>query len=228
MEDTNTNIRLSDTRDTFPGTRDRIGSIQGFYDDVIQCFIAILQILEETSEVGSFLKSNSISLFEQVLCLCFQDSIDAKIVLPGASVGSIIGKGGENIRGFSEQSGARFQISSRDAYSRTYDRYVTITGTVDQKIHAVELMFAKLHEQTSSLTYQPRYSTPRETHTSSSLFDTNLMSTQSITLQMQVADDLVGPLLGRGGKAIQDMQAASGAVIRVSQKDDFVAGTSNR
>mmetsp|Transcript_3253 Transcript_3253/g.7636 ORF Transcript_3253/g.7636 Transcript_3253/m.7636 type:complete len:351 (-) Transcript_3253:228-1280(-) len=50
----------------------------------------------------------------------------------------------------------------------------------------------------------------------------------STTLTLQVPDELVPTLLGKGGSVMKDMEERSGARIRVSQKGDFVPGTSNR
>lgn len=48
------------------------------------------------------------------------------------------------------------------------------------------------------------------------------------TINLAVPDSMIGALLGRRGQTLMDLQSESGARIRVSQRDEFVPGTSNR
>jgi len=48
------------------------------------------------------------------------------------------------------------------------------------------------------------------------------------TINLAVPDSMVGALLGRRGQTLMELQSESGARIRVSQRDEFVPGTSNR
>jgi len=45
---------------------------------------------------------------------------------------------------------------------------------------------------------------------------------------LHVSDAVVPAILGRGGQVIKEMQEQSGASIKVSQKGDYVPGTSLR
>eukprot|EP00250_Pteridium_aquilinum_P007602 c17274_g1_i1 orf=595-1740(+) len=45
---------------------------------------------------------------------------------------------------------------------------------------------------------------------------------------MAVPDECVGAILGRGGKTISDIQQSSGVHIRISDRGDFVPGTTHR
>lgn len=62
----------------------------------------------------------------------------------------------------------------------------------------------------------------------------SLMSTKTskdgnvTTLQIAVPDSLVGGILGRGGSGIAEIQICSGTKIKVSERGDFVPGTTNR
>ena len=48
------------------------------------------------------------------------------------------------------------------------------------------------------------------------------------TITMQVDDSIVGALVGKGGKVIIEMQQQSGAKIQISNRDQMVAGTTDR
>ena len=48
------------------------------------------------------------------------------------------------------------------------------------------------------------------------------------TVQMQCPDTLVGSIVGRGGSVIVEMQRTSGARIQISQKGEYVPGTTDR
>jgi len=48
------------------------------------------------------------------------------------------------------------------------------------------------------------------------------------TINLAVPDSMIGALLGRRGQTLMELQSESGARIRVSQRDEFVPGTSNR
>ncbi|KAG5181435.1 hypothetical protein JKP88DRAFT_182220 [Tribonema minus] len=52
------------------------------------------------------------------------------------------------------------------------------------------------------------------------------------TITVSIPDNMVGAILGRGGATINELQASgrrtSGARINVSQRGDFIPGTSNR
>ena len=45
---------------------------------------------------------------------------------------------------------------------------------------------------------------------------------------LHVSDSVVPGILGRGGQVIKDIQEQSGASVKVSQKGDYVPGTSLR
>ncbi len=48
------------------------------------------------------------------------------------------------------------------------------------------------------------------------------------TINLAVPDSMVGAVLGRRGQALQELQSESGARIKVSQRNEFVPGTTNR
>jgi RNA-binding protein Nova len=212
-----------------------------------------------------------------------------KIVVPNSTAGMIIGKAGSAIKSISEQTGARIQISQKDADSVAGERVVCVSGTEEQVQAACAIITAKVQEDPEhALNNNIMYtglSTSRGGH-SNGHFGSNLplsalsgfgglglpntgsQGTQnaaanhilaqaalmsgsnplssalgisptttattsssiqsSATLEITVPDELIGAILGKGGKTINEFMQYSGARIQVSQKGEFVPGTSNR
>lgn len=45
---------------------------------------------------------------------------------------------------------------------------------------------------------------------------------------MHVPDKLIGAILGKGGATLRELMEQSGARIRISKRDEFAPGTTNR
>merc|ERR1712168_1205784 len=69
-----------------------------------------------------------------------------KIVVPNSTAGMIIGKGGTAIKSISEQTGARIQISQKDADSVAGERVVCVSGTEEQVQAACAIIASKVQE----------------------------------------------------------------------------------
>ncbi|KAL6980064.1 hypothetical protein U1Q18_021715 [Sarracenia purpurea var. burkii] len=122
-----------------------------------------------------------------------------KIDIPNGRVGVIIGKGGETIKYLQLQSGAKIQVTrdmDADPYSPT--RMVELMGTPDQIAKAEQL----LCDAESG---------------GSGIVSRRLTGQQSGAEQfvMQIPNNKVGLVIGKGGETIKNMQASSGARIQV-------------
>lgn len=98
------------------------------------------------------------------------ETTQVKIVMPAAVCGAIIGKGGETIRHFAEDSGASISVSPQERIGRldrmgglVNDRIVTVTGAVSQILRAVALVVTVVAEDPNyvknvglSVNYAPR------------------------------------------------------------------------
>jgi predicted RNA-binding protein YlqC (UPF0109 family) len=51
---------------------------------------------------------------------------------------------------------------------------------------------------------------------------------QGFSAQLFVPDNMIGSILGRGGKTLSDLQVQSGTRIRISQRGEYMPGTRNR
>ncbi|KAL9402755.1 hypothetical protein Peur_006604 [Populus x canadensis] len=236
-------IQLSKNYEFFPGTSDRIILISGGIDDALKALELIIAKL--LSEIPT------------------EDGDDAeprmrvRLVVPNNACGSIIGKGGSIIKSFIEESHAGIKISPLDTdFLGLTDRLVTITGTLEEQMHAIDLILSKLTDDThylqnmhAPLSYAgvffsgfdgipyayvlPHVATAAYNSTNHGLngagvkFQHNKEDrTNSVTIG--VADEHIGLVVGRGGRNIMEISQNSGARIKISDRGDFMSGTNDR
>ncbi|KAK6929139.1 K Homology domain, type 1 [Dillenia turbinata] len=125
-------IQLSRNHEFYPRTTDRIIMISGMADEIIKATDLVLsKLLSEFQPEGG-------------------DDVEPKsrvrLVVPNSSCGGIIGKGGATIKSFIEDSQAGIKISPQDSHYLGYDRLVTLTGSLDEQLRAIELILSKLRE----------------------------------------------------------------------------------
>ncbi|KAM7268576.1 hypothetical protein ACFE04_010742 [Oxalis oulophora] len=128
-------IQLSRSHEFFPGTSDRIIMISGLIYDVLKAMeLVLIKLLNELHvEEG-----------EEV-----EPKTKVRLIVPNSFCGGIIGKQGTTIKSFIEESHAGIKISSQDNnYTGVSDRLVTVTGTLDEQMTAIDLILSKLSEDT--------------------------------------------------------------------------------
>ncbi|PON43632.1 Polyribonucleotide nucleotidyltransferase [Parasponia andersonii] len=238
-------IQLSRNHEFFPGTTDRIIMISGAIYEVLKAMELVLAKLltEFTAE-----ESNDVDPRTKV-----------RLVVPNSSCGGIIGKGGSTIKSFIEESQAGIKISPQDNnYLGLNDRLVTLTGTLDELMRAIDLILSKLAEDSH---YAQSMNTPFSypgvyfsgfhgtpyTYVLPSVATASYNSTsygpgpngaggkfqnnkeeRSNSVTIGIADDHIGFVVGRGGRNIMEISQVSGARIKISDRGDFLSGTSDR
>lgn len=245
-------IQLSRSNEFFPGTSDRIIMISGVIDEVLHATELILEKLANEAE-----ESSDAEILSRV-----------RLVVPNSSCGGIIGKGGSTIKSLIEHSHAGIKISPQENnFMGLNDRLVVITGSLEECMHAIDLIVSKLSEDTHYSMYAVSaypysgfnlsglhgmpfgYTIPCNTanHMPNSVGGKYLNSKglishvvsrrspppkasegQGISVTIGVADEHIGAVVGRGGRNIQEIIQASGARIKISDRSDFMPGTSNR
>jgi len=78
------------------------------------------------------------------------------LAVPKLASGILIGKRGANIKKIIDSSGARVQLAQMEdmmMYPELQERVVTITGTMDQQLECVRLIFEKMQERLEAKTY---------------------------------------------------------------------------
>ncbi|KAF2318452.1 hypothetical protein GH714_007836 [Hevea brasiliensis] len=193
-------IQLSRNYEFFPGTSDRIIMISGTLDDVIKAVELILAKL--------------FSEFHAEDGVDFDTRTKVRLIVPNSSCGSIIGKGAI-IKSFIEESQAGIKISPQDNnFYGLNDRLVTVTGTLEEQIRAIDLILAKLVED-------PHYSQTMHTHF-------HMLEDRTNSVTIGIADEHIGLVVGRGGRNIMEISQVSGARIKISDRGDFMSGTNDR
>ncbi|CAN1747602.1 Protein BTR1 [Linum perenne] len=221
-------IQLSRNFEFFPGTSDRIIMISGNIEDVLKAMDLVLAKL--LSELHT------------------EDDVDAeprmkvRLIVPNGSCGSIIGKGGAIIKSFIEESQAGIKISPLDHnFYGLNDRLVTLTGTLDEQMRAIDLILSKLIDDShysqnmhapfsyvayvATAAYNP-VSYPGQNGGGGKFQNNNKDRTNSVTIG--VADEHIGLVVGRGGRNIMEISQTSGAKIKISDRGDFMSGTNDR
>ncbi|XP_027104895.1 protein BTR1-like isoform X3 [Coffea arabica] len=219
-------IQLSRNFEFFPGTSDRIVMVSGLIDDVLKAVDLILsKLLDEfyVEEGGE------------------DPRFKVRLVVPNGCCGGIIGKGGSIIKSLIEDSHAGIKISPLDnSYPGLYDRLVTVNGTLREQMRAIELILLKLAED---LHYVQSVSAPFPypvgyngmNYASNGVGgkfqnarSQNKQEERSNSVTIGVADEHIGLVVGRGGRNIFEISQLSGARIKISERGDFMSGTSDR
>lgn len=231
-------IQLSRNHEFFPGTSDRIIMITGEFNEIIQAMELIFaKLLSETTTDDA-------------------DDVDprskVRLIVPNSCCGGIIGKGGSTIKGFIEESQASIKISSQDHnYIGVNDRVVTLTGSFEEQMRAIVLILSKLTEDVhypQSINAPFSYAVPYNAinygsngaggkfQTNKGLMSSSILPSSSMGSQedhgnsvtIGVADEHIGAVVGRGGRNIMEISQVSGARIKISDRGDFMSGTSDR
>ncbi|XP_071686301.1 protein BTR1-like [Rutidosis leptorrhynchoides] len=224
---TNARIQLSRNYEYFPGTTDRVIMVSGTIDEVLEAVELILSKLlnEFYAEEGDEAEPRS----------------KVRLIVPNSSCGGLIGKGGSMIRSFIEESQANIKISPQDNnHIGLSDRLVTVIGTLQQLMHAINLILLKLSEavyyvQSIGPTFPyavpynaPNYGPPAIGGKFQNSRYPNNKEDVSNLMTMGVADEHIGLVVGRGGRNIMDISQISGARIKISERGDFISGTCDR
>ncbi|XP_075499477.1 protein BTR1 isoform X2 [Primulina tabacum] len=218
-------IQLSRNFEYFPGTSDRIIMVSGMVDEVLKAVEFIFSKLLDEFYVAE------------------GDEVDPeskiRLVVPNSSCGGIIGKGGAIIRSLIEDSRAGIKISPQDNYfPGLHDRLVTVTGTLREQMRAIELILLKLvadsyynQSVNAPFSYAVAYTAMNYRPNGAGVKYQNnrsLSKEDSSSVTLGVADEHIGIVVGRGGRNIMEISQLSGARVKISDRGDFLSGTSDR
>eukprot|EP00871_Galdieria_phlegrea_P005193 jgi/Galph1/5675/GphlegSOOS_G4384.1 len=138
------------------------------------------------------------------------------IFVPRRSIGMIIGKHGETIRDLQYRSGASIRVvPDSQVPTNTIERPIILSGSLESVELAHNLINDIVNEGIERLGGDPY-------HTMS------LYPTASISVRIQIPNDKVGWIIGRGGSTIRELQQRSGARIQVSRPSETECSTDSR
>ncbi|XP_039005065.1 protein BTR1-like isoform X2 [Hibiscus syriacus] len=215
-------IQLSRNYEFFPGTSDRIIMVSGTVDEILKVTELILaKLLNELN-----LEDNDDT----------EPRTKVRLIVPNSSCGSIIGKGGATIKTFIVDSQAGIKISPQDNnFYGLNDRLVTLTGTLDEQMRAIELVLSKLSEDphysqaiNAPFSYAATYNSMSYPPNGTGGKFPNQKEDRSNSITIGVSDGHIGLVLGRGGRNIMEISQVSGARIKISDRGDFMSGTTDR
>lgn len=287
QQSTGARIKLSPNNDYYPGTQERVGLIMGEVETINKM---LNFVIEKIRQEPPAMRLNPAMTYDR------ERAKQMKIVVPNSTAGLIIGKSGATIKCIGDQTGARIQVSQKNAETVPGERVIGITGSLEQVQAACAVIAAKVQEDPEhALNNNISYSSlsgnahrlsngssslsfsggglsgaglgglgfPNSGSASSNAATSNLLAhaallsggglgannpllnamgnlgplglsssssqiTSTATLELTVPDELIGAVLGKQGKTINEFMQYSGAKIQVSQKGEYVPGTNNR
>ena len=286
QQSTGARIKLSPNNDYYPGTQERVGLIMGEVETINKM---LNFVIEKIRQEPPAMRLNPAMTYDR------ERAKQMKIVVPNSTAGLIIGKSGATIKYIGDQTGARIQVSQKNAETVPGERVIGITGTLEQVQAACAVIAAKVQEDpehalnnnisysslgghrlsngSSSLNaltggglsgsglgglgFHNSGSSSSNAATNNILAHAALLSGGGLgasnpllnvmgnlgplglsssssqihctaTLELTVPDELIGAVLGKQGKTINEFMQYSGAKIQVSQKGEYVPGTNNR
>ncbi|XP_017779739.1 PREDICTED: poly(rC)-binding protein 3 isoform X4 [Nicrophorus vespilloides] len=125
-------------------------------------------------------------------------TLTIRLIMQGKEVGSIIGKKGEIVKRFREESGAKINISDGSCP----ERIVTVTGSTNSIFKAFTLICKKFEEWCSQF---------QDLNSGGSG-----VPKPPITLRLIVPASQCGSLIGKGGSKIKEIREVTGVSIQVA------------
>ncbi|CAF4614413.1 unnamed protein product [Rotaria sp. Silwood2] len=137
QKETNTKMKMSKAGDYFPGTQERVCLVVGTITNVLSVYEFLSDKIKETFP-GDLIRSRQI-----------------KLIIPNATAGVIIGKGGSTIENIKQDTNASLTITPKSDMS---ERVMTITGEDEIRTKALEIVLEKIledphHDSVSSVNY---------------------------------------------------------------------------
>ncbi|XP_043918474.1 RNA-binding protein Nova-1-like isoform X2 [Protopterus annectens] len=148
QKETGATIKLSKSKDFYPGTTERVCLVQGTVEalNAVHNFIA-----EKVREMPqSTAKPEPVSILQPQTTVNPDRAKQAKLIVPNSTAGLIIGKGGATVKAIMEQSGAWVQLSQKPEGINLQERVVTISGEPEQNHKAVDIIVQKIQEDPQS------------------------------------------------------------------------------
>merc|ERR1712088_1083612 len=122
-------------------------------------------------------------------------TLTIRLIMQGKEVGSIIGKKGDIVKRFREESGAKINITDGSCP----ERIVTVVGSA-KAIHKAFTLICEKFEEDLEATLTPNVPRP------------------PITFRLVVPASQCGSLIGKGGSKIKEIREVTGASIQVASE----------
>lgn len=223
QEQSTAKIKVANSNDYFPGTNERCVLVTGTMDAMLCAASLVIMKIQEAQQSSVNGEVDMSTPFA------------VKMLVPNASVGAIIGKGGATIHEMSAQCGAQMKVSSKDQQVPTGvpERIVSVNGNLQQMNHALNLIVAKMQENPANAQYQnatTSYMRARAggppTGAIGAFGAPGAGGIQTMTIG--VLDSLAGYVVGKEGNMLREIQRQSVARIQMSRRGEYIPGTTSR
>ncbi|XP_031428482.1 RNA-binding protein Nova-1 isoform X2 [Clupea harengus] len=148
QKETGATIKLSKSKDFYPGTTERVCLIQGTVEALNGVHNFIAEKVREMPQNAQ--KPEPVSILQPQTTVNPDRVKQAKLIVPNSTAGLIIGKGGATVKAVMEQSGAWVQLSQKPEGINLQERVVTVSGEPEQNRKAVEIIVQKIQEDPQS------------------------------------------------------------------------------
>eukprot|EP00238_Polyblepharides_amylifera_P012532 CAMPEP_0196584952 /NCGR_PEP_ID=MMETSP1081-20130531/49117_1 /TAXON_ID=36882 /ORGANISM="Pyramimonas amylifera, Strain CCMP720" /LENGTH=273 /DNA_ID=CAMNT_0041906345 /DNA_START=129 /DNA_END=946 /DNA_ORIENTATION=- len=120
-----------------------------------------------------------------------------RLVIPTKMAGTLIGKGGSNVRTISEETGAKLKILELPQGS--FERVLMVSALEEEnsELSAAREAMTRIHDQL--------------------IASEEALGTTTFTTKLLMPNGQTGTLIGKGGEMIRSMQEESGATIRITE-----------
>ncbi|XP_068640668.1 protein BTR1-like isoform X2 [Aristolochia californica] len=247
-------IQLSRNNEFFPGTSDRIIMISGAFDDILKATELILskllsEVHLEDDDADHKSKVRLIVPNSSCGCIIGKGGATIKSFQEDSQAGIKISPQENNFMGLhdrlvtltgslEEQMRAVYLILSKLAedahYSQSVNAPYSYAGVNFSGFHGMPVGYVLPSFGTVAYNFGPNGAGGKFQNNkglmspvvSRSSAESNEDQNNSVTIG--IADEHVGAVVGRGGRNIMEISQASGARIKISDRGDFISGTSDR
>ncbi|KAG9442203.1 hypothetical protein H6P81_018057 [Aristolochia fimbriata] len=246
-------IQLSRNNEFFPGTSDRIIMISGAFDDILKATELILSKLlsevhiddddaDHKSKVRLIVPNSSCG------CIIGKGGATIKSFQEDSQAGIKISPQENNFMGLhdrlvtltgslEEQMRALYLVLSKLAedahYSQSVNAPYSYAGVNFSGFHGMPVGYVLPSFGTVAYNFGPNGAGGKFQNNKGLMSPVVSRSSadnedRSNSVTIGIADEHIGAVVGRGGRNIMDISQTSGARIKISDRGDFISGTSDR
>jgi len=225
------NIRISASKEFYPGTDERIVVLTGTEEQILNLSKHIMEKLENPGRDDTLKR---VTVDEK-------RAQKTKIVLTNNAAGLLIGKGGNTIKGIQTESKAYLSIVGSGEGTVPFERVLTITAeNLDDRVEACQRVLDVIAKDASNMSNtQLKYVTSNVKDSridpeslERQLFDSisekldkggaaaggNRRLKPNVEVSVEIPGALVGGVLGKQGSVVKDLSQRSGAKFQFAEK----------
>ncbi len=240
QSETGARVKISATREMYPGTQSRVGMLEGTKQSLELGFRKVMQLMYSSDELRRISDE--------------RNPMTVQFIVPSSIAPALVGHNESNIYQLSQKTNTQITITRKeDELSGYRERLMTVNGSLqDIPLVADEFIYVMSADPANG-----KYSNPTTMYQSTgrerggydqggssygygagdagrSLPPTSVLpppgvdASQAMQLDLAVPDEQVGVIVGKGGETLLQLQSQSGTRIKISNRGDYVPGTRHR